>query len=236
MIIGNWKLNHLKPKMLEVLEELKKSKLEFVVAPVATLLDAACVCVKNSKIKISAQNVFYASSGAFTGEYSVGHLTELGVSFAIIGHSERRELFGETSEAVAKKAKACLEGGLTPIICVGESLQQRELDLTQKIIFQQLEPVLSLLSKDQVAQAVIAYEPIWAIGTGKNATPEEIEEVHGFLRNRTSPNTRLLYGGSVKPDNAAAIFSVHHVQGALVGGASLEAQSFLEIGQSLFFP
>src|SRR3989338_9248490 len=223
MIIGNWKLNHLKPKMLEVLGMLKKSKLELVVAPVATLLDAACACVKGSKIKIAAQNVFYERSGAFTGEYSVEHVTELGVSFAIIGHSERRELFAETSESVAKKAKACLEGGLIPIICVGESLQQRELDLTQKIIYQQLEPVLSLLSKNQLAQAVIAYEPIWAIGTGKTAGPQEIEEVHAFLRARTSPQTQLLYGGSVKPENASVIFAVPDVQGALVGGASLEA-------------
>lgn len=233
MIIGNWKLNHLMPKTLEVLDVLKAAQIELVVAPVATLLGVACERVRDSKIKIAAQNVFYEKSGAFTGEWSVGHLVELGVSMAIIGHSERRQFFGETSESVSKKAKACLEVGLVPVVCVGESLEQRESGLTEQIIAEQLGPVLGLLSSDQIAKLVIAYEPIWAIGTGKNASPKEVGEVHAFLRDKTSFNTKLLYGGSVKPDNAQALFAVPHVDGALVGGASLEAKSFLEIARAL---
>lgn len=236
MIIGNWKLNHLKPKMLEVLEVLKKAQIELIVAPVATLLDAACACARGSKIQIAAQNVFYEPSGAFTGEWSVAHLQELGVSMAIIGHSERRLFFGETSENVAKKARACLEGSLVPVVCVGESLEERESGLTEKIISKQLEPVLTVLSPHQISRLIIAYEPIWAIGTGKNANPQEIQEIHGFLREKTHPDTKLLYGGSVKPENASVIFSVPDVGGALVGGASLEAASLLAICSSFKSP
>lgn len=235
LIVGNWKLNHLKSQTLGVLTELmagleKLDSVDIVVAPVTTLLDVACRHVRDSKLKIAAQNVFYEASGAFTGEWSVGHLVELCVSMVIVGHSERRQYFGETSESVAAKARACLEGGLTPIVCVGESLSERESGETHVIIGRQLEPVLKIGSWEKL---VIAYEPIWAIGTGKNASPEEIAGVHAFLRECTSPQTRLLYGGSVKPANAASIFAVANVNGALVGGASLEAQSFLEIASKL---
>lgn len=236
LIVGNWKLNYLKPKTLEVLSALMAGMdkldidIDIAVAPVATLLDAVCMYVKSSKLHIAAQNVFYEASGAYTGEWSVGHLKELGVSMAIIGHSERRQYFGETSDNVAKKAKACLEGGLIPIVCVGESLSERQSGKTHEIIERQLEPVLKLASPEKL---VIAYEPIWAIGTGNHALPADIQEVHAFLRAHTSAQTRLLYGGSVKPDNAASIFAVANVNGALVGGASLEARSFLEIASSL---
>lgn len=234
MIVGNWKLNHLKPKMLEVLNELLTeletlNSIDIAVAPVATLLNVACERVQGTKLQIAAQNVFYASQGAYTGEWSVEHLTELGVSMAIIGHSERRQYFGETSISVAQKAKACLDGGILPIICVGESLSERESGQAHQVIEQQLEPVLKLVSSGKL---IIAYEPIWAIGTGKNASPEEIREVHAFLRTYTSPQTRLLYGGSVNANNAASIFAVADVNGALVGGASLEAASFLEIARA----
>ncbi|MEI6806126.1 MAG: triose-phosphate isomerase [Myxococcaceae bacterium] len=229
MIIGNWKLNHLRPKMLEVLSELLASNLELAVAPVATLLSLACERTQNSKIKIAAQNVCEASHGAFTGEWSVEHLTELGVSMAIIGHSERRQYYGETSKHVAQKAKACLEGGLIPVVCIGESLLERESGQVYQILEQQLEPVLKL---NPAPKIVIAYEPIWAIGTGKNALPEEIREVHAFLRSHTSAQTKLLYGGSVNANNAASIFAVSNVNGALVGGASLETESFLAIAKA----
>ena len=235
LIVANWKLNYLKPKTIEVLSALMAGldnlgNMDMAVAPVATLLDAACVHTRGSQLRIAAQNVFYEASGAYTGEWSVGHLKELGVSMAIMGHSERRQYFGETSISVAKKAKACLEGGLTPIVCVGESLSERKSGQTHEIIEQQLAPVLKLVSPEKL---VIAYEPIWAIGTGNHALPSDIHEVHAFLRAQTSPQTRLLYGGSVKADNAASIFAVPNVNGALVGGASLEAQSFLDIASKL---
>lgn len=229
LIVGNWKLNYLKLKMLEVLKELLSRiddfhQIDIAVAPVVTLLDAACQFTQGTKLQIAAQNVFYKASGAFTGEWSVEHLTELGVSMAIIGHSERRQYFGETSISVAQKAKACLEGSMVPIICVGESLSERESGKAREIIEKQLEPVLQVTAPEKL---VIAYEPIWAIGTGKNAAPQEIQEVHAFLRAHTSSQTRLLYGGSVNVQNAASLFDVPNVHGALVGGASLEAASFL---------
>lgn len=235
LVVGNWKLNHLKPKMLDVLSELlvgleTMSNVDIAVAPVTTLLDSACKHVQSTRLQIAAQNVFYASHGAYTGEWAVEHLRELGVSMAIIGHSERRQYFGETSISVAQKAEACLDGGVLPIVCVGESLLERESGQVYQIIEKQLEPVLKLASPDKI---VIAYEPIWAIGTGKNASPEEIGEVHAFLRAHTSAQTRLLYGGSVNASNAASIFAVPNVNGALVGGASLEAASFLAIARAL---
>jgi triosephosphate isomerase len=235
LIIANWKLNHLKFKTLEILTELmagldKLEQIDIAVAPVATLLDASCQHIKKSKLQIAAQNVFYKTSGAYTGEWSVEHLKELGVSMTIIGHSERRQYFGETSISVAQKAQACLEGNLIPIVCVGESLSERQSGKTHEIIEQQLEPVLKVASSKNL---VIAYEPIWAIGTGNSALPEDIQKVHEFLRSFTSPQTRLLYGGSVTAGNAASIFAVPNVNGALVGGASLEAQSFLKIASCL---
>ena len=235
LIVANWKLNYLKPKTLEVLSALmagltQLKQVEMAVAPVTTLLDAACVHVQGSALNIAAQNVFYETSGAYTGEWSVGHLKELGVSMAIIGHSERRQYFGETSENVARKAKACVEGGLTPIVCVGESLLEHQSGKTREIIERQLEPVFKLVLSEKI---VIAYEPIWAIGTGNHALSEDIQKVHAFLRAQTSSKTRLLYGGSVNVGNAASIFAVPNVNGALVGGASLEARSFLEIASKL---
>ncbi len=232
MIIGNWKLNHLKAQTLEVLDQLIAGlgDLELAVAPVVTLLGLACERVRGTKLKIAAQNVFYASHGAYTGEWSVGHLKELGVSMAIIGHSERRQYFCETSESVAQKSKACLDGGLTPIVCIGESLSERESGKARQVIEKQLEPVLKINPPEKL---VIAYEPVWAIGTGKNATPEEIQEMHAFLRAHTSTKTRLLYGGSVNANNAAQVLGVPNVDGALVGGASLEARSLLAIARAV---
>lgn len=231
LVVGNWKLNLLKNQAFELVDALKlalgqSNPVEVVVAPVAPLLGLVVERLQDSQIRVAAQNVFHEPSGAYTGEWSVGHLKELDVRYSIIGHSERRQYFAESSESVAKKAKACLEGQITPIVCVGESLAERESGLAQSVIKAQLEPVLELVQAEQI---VVAYEPIWAIGTGKNATPVEISEMHNFLRSITSSQTRLLYGGSVNAANARSIFEVSNVNGALVGGASLKADSFLSI-------
>ncbi len=246
-VCGNWKLNHLLSATNELIDHIiaglpKNDEVDVVVAPVATVLFSACAKAKKSQLQIAAQNVFYESHGAFTGEWSVQHLVELGCSYSIVGHSERRQYFNETNESVLKKTKACFSGGLTPIVCVGESLTQREQEQTQSILLEQLTPILDVISPENIAQLILAYEPVWAIGTGKSASSLQAEEVHAYLRsllagrfgNDLASLPRIIYGGSVKAENTAELMSQENVDGLLVGGASLTAESFLAIVKECF--
>ncbi len=244
-ICGNWKLNHLSGETERVLDQIVKAVgnikgIEISIAPVAPLLGLAVQTTSGSNIGISAQNVFHEQKGAFTGEWSVKHLAELGCKYAIIGHSERRAMFGETSETVAQKTLSCLDGGLVPIACVGETLSQRESGFTQEVIKGQIQPILAALEAQSLANLVLAYEPVWAIGTGKTATTTQAEEVHNLIRALLTAcfgaveaeKTRILYGGSVKPQNIAELLAEPNVDGALVGGASLTAESFCQLVQN----
>lgn len=239
LIVANWKLNHNKKSTKSFLDEFMakfiSNKVDVAIAPVATLLDFASQILDGSSISLAAQNVYYQKSGAFTGEYSVDNLKELNVSYCIIGHSERRKFFYETDLEVNKKALACLHGDISPIICIGETLEQRKNGDFKKILQMQCQQALVDVSSDLALNIVFAYEPIWAIGTGLTATLEQILEVHAFLRKMLSDRfsdeiaskIKLLYGGSVNNGNVASIISLAEVDGVLVGGASLQADSFL---------
>lgn len=250
LLAGNWKLNHGGASganlALEIAAGLSKSGatgVEVVLGPPFTALAAVAACVEDAKqgsglkvpLEVAGQNLHYADNGAFTGEISAAMLKECGCRWVIIGHSERRQLFGETDEGVAKKVTAALQAGLRPIVCVGETLEQREAGRTLNVVFEQLDAVSELLAREP-GRGVIAYEPVWAIGTGKVAGPDQAEEVHAAIRKRLieitedfAEKTRILYGGSVKPDNAEGLLTCPNVDGALVGGASLKAESFLGI-------
>ncbi|MDJ0788852.1 MAG: triose-phosphate isomerase [Myxococcota bacterium] len=209
---------------------------DVVLAPTATALDAVSRVIEGSHVALAAQNVHPAEQGAFTGEISVGMLQDLGCGYAIVGHSERRTLFGETDAQVAEKAHALLAGGLVPIVCVGESLEQRETGQTFAVVGAQLQESLSKVDAAQAEKVIVAYEPIWAIGTGKTATPEIAQETHAMIRERLGAQfgeagtaMRIQYGGSVKPENVASLMAQPDIDGALVGGASLEPESFSRI-------
>ena len=250
IIAGNWKMNPLKSQAKELFEGIKdyvkdysaKELPTIVVAPVFTSLDVvetvACNCgCGGNKISIAAQNCHWENSGAYTGEVSVEMLKDAGCSYVIIGHSERRQYFSETDEMINKKAKAILAGGLIPIICCGETLEQREAGVTDSHIASQIKAALSGLSNDEIAKSVIAYEPIWAIGTGKTCDADEANRVIAMIRktvesvssSQAADSIRILYGGSVKPGTIAEQMSKSDIDGALVGGASLKADSFNEI-------
>jgi triosephosphate isomerase len=213
------------------------SEVEVVVAPPFTSLGAVAEVLKGSMILLAAQNVFWEESGAFTGEVSPSMLKDLGCAYVIIGHSERRQYFGETDETVNKRLKAALQSSLLPIVCIGETLEEREAEKTLVVIDQQLTGGLKGLAPDEMGKVVIAYEPVWAIGTGKTATPDQAQEVHRFIRKlleeisggEIAGNMRILYGGSVKPDNVDELMAQSDIDGALVGGASLKADSFVRI-------
>ena len=210
---------------------------EIVVCPPYVDLQAALNSAKGSRIAIGAQNVHWEKEGAFTGEISTGMLLALGCTHAIIGHSERRQYFGETDDTVNLRLKAALEAGLTPIACVGEVLQERESGLTEDVLRRQCTRAFHKLSSKKAAKLVIAYEPVWAIGTGKTATPQLSSQAHALIRGEAAKafgdefaaNLRILYGGSVKPENAKALMSQEEIDGALVGGASLDPKSFSAI-------
>jgi triosephosphate isomerase len=212
-------------------------KTQMIICPPATALTAVSLIVENSPIAVGAQNMYWESHGAFTGEISSEMIKSTGATYVIIGHSERRQYFHETDETVNKKVHYALQTKLNPIICIGESLEQREEGITKDIINSQLEGALNDISADQMLQIIIAYEPIWAIGTGKTATPEQAQDVHAFIRTKlqslydaaTSQSVVLQYGGSVKPTNANELLNQNDIDGALVGGACLEADSFSEI-------
>ena len=190
--------------------------------------------VAGSELKLGAQSVSEESSGAFTGEVSTGMLADLGCHYVIVGHSERRAIYGESNEVVANKFAAVVAQGLVPILCLGETLEEREQGVTEKVVAEQLDAVTNQVGAAGMANAVIAYEPVWAIGTGKTATSEQAQAVHAFIRGKLevlsadiAASTKILYGGSVKPDNAAELFSCADIDGGLIGGAALKADSFL---------
>ena len=242
LIAGNWKMNENIAESVELVSQLREmvsdvSEVEIVVAPPYTALGSVADAIKGSNIFLSAQNIFWEESGAFTGEVAPLMLKDIGCQYAIVGHSERRQYFGETNETVNKRLKAALKVSLAPIVCVGEVLEEREAEKTLDVIEQQLKEGLNGLSADEMEKVVIAYEPVWAIGTGKTATPDQAQEIHQFIRKlitqifskEVAEGTRILYGGSVKPDNVDQLMSQKDIDGALVGGASLKAGSFARI-------
>jgi len=242
LIAGNWKMHGTRSEALSLAALVVKNVgqergREVVLAPPYTALEVVGKEIAGSGIKLAAQNVNWEPKGAFTGEVSVGMLKEAGCTHVIIGHSERRQFFGETNETVNKRLVAALGAGLVPIVCVGETLAEREAEATDAVIARQVESACGSLRSEQLATCVIAYEPVWAIGTGRTATPGQAQEVHHAIRRQltslgsvtTAERVRIIYGGSVKPDNIDALMAEPDIDGALVGGASLDADSFTRI-------
>jgi len=243
IIAGNWKMYKTLTSALELVENLKISlssvaDREVVVCPPFTALAVVRQAIKNSVLKLGAQDLFWEKEGAFTGEVSPEMLKDVGCSYVIIGHSERRQFFGETDATVNKKIRAALTWGLNPIVCVGEMLSERESGRAFEVVEKQLRIGLAGgFNEEEAGKIVIAYEPVWAIGTGKTATPQQAQEMHRFIREKYSSlfgtsaasSLRILYGGSVKPDNIKNLMSQDDIDGALVGGASLKADDFTKI-------
>jgi triosephosphate isomerase len=242
IIAGNWKMNKTVGEALDLVKQLKASisgveGVEVVIAPPFTALYAVRQELSGSSISLAAQNLFWEEKGAFTGEVSPLMLREVGCQYVIIGHSERRQFFGETDATVNRKIKIALDQGLKPIFCIGETLKEREEGKTFSIIERQIEGGLKDLSEEKIQTLVIAYEPVWAIGTGKTATPQQAEEVHQFIRERfgrlysrkSAEGVRIQYGGSVTPENIKGLMNQENIDGALVGGASLKAEAFSKI-------
>jgi triosephosphate isomerase len=227
LVAGNWKMHGSRASIAALLDALVEGNPPAcaVCVPFPYLAQAA-ERLRGTRIAWGAQNVSEHAQGAYTGEVSAAMLAEFGCRYVIVGHSERRSLYGETDAQVAAKFAAVRSAGMTPILCVGETLAQREAGETEQVVAKQ---VLAVLEKNSLEKAVVAYEPLWAIGTGRNATPEQAQAVHAFLRKRMPAETPILYGGSVKPQNAAQIFSMPDVDGGLIGGASLVAKDFLDI-------
>lgn len=239
---GNWKMFKTPAETTSFFEKFrplveKAGEREIVICPPFLDLPAAVGAVKGTRIQIGAQNLYWAKEGAFTGEISGPMIKAAGCSHVIIGHSERRQYFGETDETVLKRTVAALENGLVPIVCVGERLEQREAGKTEAVLVGQFKGGIGGLTPEQFAKIIIAYEPVWAIGTGKTATPEIAADAHRVIREQAkagfgasgADNVRILYGGSVKPDNTATLMAKPDIDGVLVGGASLDANSFAAI-------
>ena len=223
LVAGNWKMHGSRASIAALLDELVKANPPgCAVCPPFPFLAQVADRLRGSRVAWGAQNASEHAQGAYTGEVSAAMLAEFGCRYVIVGHSERRHVYGETDAQVAAKFKAARAAGLTPILCVGETLEERDAGRTEAVVARQLDAV-------QFETGVLAYEPVWAIGTGRNATPEQAQEVHAFLRKRVTPETAIIYGGSVKPQNAAAIFAMPDVDGGLIGGASLVAKDFLDI-------
>jgi len=244
MVVGNWKLHKTTAEAAQLVRAIK-GKLagardtEVGVAPVFTALETVGKALEGSNIRLCGQDVHFEDQGAFTGEVSAPLLSDVACSMCIVGHSERRQLFGETDETVRKKLGALLSHELTPIVCIGETLEQREAGKALDVVRGQLDAAYQGVSAEQAAATVIAYEPVWAIGTGRTASPGDAQEVHEAIRARlretygaVADGVRLLYGGSVKPNNAADLMAQGDIDGALVGGASLEADSFVAIAEA----
>jgi triosephosphate isomerase len=243
VLAGNWKMYKLQDEAVRLASALRGglgnalATRDVVVAPPFTSIGVVAAALRGSGIGLAAQNVHFEKEGAFTGEVSAPMLKDAGCTHVIVGHSERRQYFGETDEGVARKAAAALAQGLTPIVCVGETLSEREGNRTMEVVGRQVDGALKGLSAEAMSGVLVAYEPVWAIGTGKVATREQAQEVHAFIRGRiasshgmsTAEGLRILYGGSVKPDNVASLMAQPDVDGGLVGGASLTAESFLKI-------
>ncbi len=247
VIAGNWKMHkdlsesqNLISKLTNALNK-EETKCDVIICPPFTSLSEAAALVKNTKVKLGAQNMYFEDKGAFTGEISAAMLKSVGCEYVILGHSERRTIFGESDSTVNKKIKKALSSGLRPIFCIGESLVEREKGITNEVVKRQVTEGLQQVSKGEMEKIIIAYEPIWAIGTGVNATPQQAQEVHVFVRNLigeifgsdTAEKQIIQYGGSVKPDNAADLLSQTDIDGALVGGACLDADSFMSIIKSV---
>ena len=242
LVVANWKMHKTAHDAVVFVREISAlirgiDQIEVVVAPPFTALSAAAEAARTTSIGVAAQDVFFEREGAFTGEVSTLMLKHAGATMVIVGHSERRRLFGETDEWVNRKTRAVMDAELTPIVCIGETLEERDAGQTLTVLDRQLRGGFAELTGDQVASLVIAYEPVWAIGTGRNATPIEAGEAHRHIRARLSEwfgtqaadRCRILYGGSVKPDNIRDLAALPDVDGALVGGASLDAGSFAGI-------
>lgn len=244
LVAANWKMYKTVAQALRFVEELQAQigiieDREVVIAPPFTALPAIARILRGQGFSLAAQNCHWEEQGAFTGEVSVGMIKDVGCRYVIVGHSERRHLFGETDEMIQKKVAAVYRHGLVPILCVGETLIQREAGETREVVARQLDRAMEGVTFDQARQLVVAYEPVWAIGTGRTATPAQAQELHGFLREHcavrfdktVAKQIRIVYGGSVKSDNVDALMAQSDIDGLLVGGASLEVASFQRIVQ-----
>ena len=242
IIAGNWKMHKTVQDALDVAIGLKRKfytfgEADIVICPAFTALGKVYDEISDSGIMLGAQDMYWEEEGAFTGEISPKMLKDVGVRYVIIGHSERRAYFGETDEAVNKKVKTALKYGMIPIMCIGERLEERDNGTTYEVLEKQLTRGLKDFTKEEVSRIIIAYEPVWAIGTGRTATPREAQEAHKFIRNfiekhfekETGSKIRIQYGGSVKPDNIAKLMAEEDIDGALVGGASLDVNTFVQI-------
>lgn len=246
VIAGNWKMNNDIPASETLINELKALlseadvNAEVIICPPFTSLEKAAGLIKGSSIKLGAQNMYFEDNGAYTGEISASMLKSAGCEYVILGHSERRTIFGETDEVINRKVKKALSSALKPIFCVGETLQEREEGIMQNVITTQVTEGLKDISAEELKSVIIAYEPVWAIGTGKVATPEQAQEVHSLIRSlieklyskESADAVIIQYGGSVKPDNSAELLGQPDIDGALVGGACLKADSFAGILKS----
>ena len=238
VIAGNWKMNKTRPEAKALIEQskplVKDADCGVVVCVPYTNLETALEATKGSNIKVGAENCHWAKSGAFTGEISADMLAEMGVEYVVIGHSERRQYFGETDKTVNQRVRAALDAGLKVILCVGELLEQREQGITEEVCGMQTKVALCGVSKEELSHIIIAYEPVWAIGTGKTATAEQADEVNGFIRSvvaglygeDAAQALTIQYGGSMNAKNAEELLSKEHVDGGLIGGASLKAEDF----------
>ena len=241
LVVGNWKMHGNRASNRALLEAVVKGVQGLdgvecaVCAPFPYLGEMAGQLTGQAgdkRLALGAQNLSEHAQGAFTGEVSASMLAEFGCRYVIVGHSERRQLFGESDAVVAAKYSAALAQGLKPILCVGETLAERDAGQTEKVVECQLQAVLDSNGRKSLENAVVAYEPVWAIGTGRTATPGQAQAVHAFLRTKVLPDTSILYGGSVKPDNAAALFGMQDIDGGLIGGASLVAADFIAIARA----
>ena len=238
VIAGNWKMNKTRPEAKALIEQIKPlfkdADCGVVVCVPYTNIETALETTKGSNIKVGAENCHWAKSGAFTGEISADMLAEMGVEYVVIGHSERRQYFGETDKTVNQRVRAALDAGLKVILCVGELLEQREQGITEEVCGMQTKVALCGVSKEELSHIIIAYEPVWAIGTGKTATAEQADEVNGFIRSvvaglygeDAAQALTIQYGGSMNAKNAEELLSKEHVDGGLIGGASLKAEDF----------
>lgn len=242
LLAGNWKMHKTVKESLNLVEQLKKAcgevkDREILVCPPFLSITSLKESLHGSNIKLGAQNLFWEMQGAFTGEVSGSMLKEAGCDYCIIGHSERRQYFGETDQTVQKKMKAAFQFGLIPIVCVGETLNEREGNIYFKVVEKQIQEGAKSLNADEAVKLVVAYEPVWAIGTGKTATPGQAEEMHAFIRTNLTnlygkeiaDKIRILYGGSIKPDNVDSLMAQPDIDGGLVGGASLKSEDFSRI-------
>ncbi|NCC51445.1 MAG: triose-phosphate isomerase [Spartobacteria bacterium] len=242
IVAGNWKMNKTIAEATDLVAGIKRElsepvDVDVVLCPPYTTLKSVGEEIKGSQIDLGAQNMHWAESGAYTGEVSASMLREVFCHYVILGHSERRQYFAETDESVNKKAKAALAAGLLPIVCVGETLEQREAGDTEKVVEAQVRGSLADLGADGMLKTVVAYEPVWAIGTGLTASPEQAQEVHAFIRGiladmvdeTVAQSVRIQYGGSMKPSNAKELMGQPDIDGGLIGGAALDAKSFAEI-------